>query len=352
MQRTLFKLAPIVAALGLAACGGGGSDSSTAPAAAQPTVNPNAYPSAVPATGDYFVYSSTTTPSLPAGQPATLRTTTRTFALVNADRSFTRADTSTSGFVAAQRQYAPEAGLLSHRSGSIECTYAPAYQIVPVTTSVVGDRYSTSADESCVTQVGGTPTTNRLSLSGTVEAAEARTLPIGTFDTIRYTQTIVTPSATATTTTVETCWIDKATGRAVECAASNSTVLAGQSAPSALSTSTTRLEAYSFHGQAPVGAAVRRFTGAWNVAFTGGSTGDCTGLQISTTGEIAGTCRFVSAGGAATSFTVTGRVDAAGVASVVASTGATLSGSFATAGAASGTWVNGGISGNWTAAHQ
>ena len=217
---------------------------------------------------------------------------------------------------------------------------------------MVGDAYSAASAESCATQPNGTASVTNLSVTSGSQAAESKTIPVGTFSTFKYAQTLTASSTTSTTTTSETCWIDKATGRTVECTSSYNTVPAGQTTPSASGTTLFQLQAYSFRGQAAVGAAVRRFAGYWNVAFAGTSIGDCTNLLIDINGQISGSCRFLtSAGVYAPSFTVSGSVSATGAATVTATTGASLSGSFASPEAANGTWSNTGASGTWTATH-
>lgn len=348
MRRSFVQLLTAFAVLALAACGGGGGSNS--PIA--PPSNPNAYPTAMPAAGDYFVYSSSVTPTLPAGSPPTERTVTRNFLIVNADGSLTRADTVSTFNSLASRAYSADSALVSYTSGTLLCTFAPAYRSTPPRTSVVGDAYVATSTESCATQPAGSPTTVSLSDSGNAQAVETKTIPIGTFTAFKYTQTLIATSSTSATTTVETCWIDKTTGRTVECTSTYSTIPTGQATVTASGSTLFRLEAYSFNGQAPVGAAVRRFAGYWNVVFGGSSTGDCSNLIVDINGQVSGSCRFLTSVGVyAPSFTASGTVTAAGAANLTATTGATMSGTFTSPGAASGSWTNGSASGTWAATH-
>jgi hypothetical protein len=345
-ERTICVLSSIVA---LGACGGGGSDSPPAP---PPPSNPNAYPSALPNAGDWFVYTSTVTPTVPAGSAATERTITRHFRIVNADTSLTRADTVSTFNSLASRAFNASGALVTYTSGTLLCNYAPAYRSGPPSASVVGETYSTSSSESCATQPNGSPTVRTLSVTGTNQPTESKTIPLGTFNTFKYSQTLVSTSTTSVTTTLETCWIDRNMGRTVECTSNYSTVPVGQTAPTAAGSTLFRLEGYSFRGQPPVGAAARRFAGYWNVTFTGTTIGDCANLLIDINGQISGTCRFLtSVGTYGPSFAVSGSVGANGAASLSATTGASMSGTFASPENASGTWTNTGASGNWTAVH-
>jgi hypothetical protein len=331
-----------------ASCGGGGSDTTSVTQLS----NPNAYPSALPVAGDWFVYTSSVNTTLPVGTAATERTTTRHFRIVNSDGSLTRADTTSTFNGLASRAFNTAGAIVSYTSGTLLCNYAPPYRSGPPLVSVVGDAFNASSSESCATQPNGIPSVVALATTGTSQSVEARTIPLGTFNTFKYTQTLTSTSATAVTTTVETCWIDKATGRTVECTSTYSTTPIGQAAPTSKGTTQFRLEGYSFNGQAAVGAAVRRFSGYWNVTFAGTTTGDCSNLLIDINGQISGSCRFLTSVGVYGSpFTVAGSVSASGSATVTATTGAILSGTFASPAIANGTWSNGAASGTWNAMH-
>lgn len=335
-------------ALLLSACGGGGS--SDVPVVTPS--NPNAYPAISPASGDWFVYTSVVTPTLPAGSTASERTITRYFRIVNDDSSLARADLYSSFNSLASRAFDGGGALVSYVSGTLVCDYAPAYRSIPPLTASVGDSYSAATTESCTTRPSGTSTTTALSVASSSQAIESKTIPLGTFSTFKYVQTLTATSGASITTTVETCWIDKVTGRAVECSSTYSTLTSGQATPTASGTTLFQLQGYSFKGQAPVGAAVRRFAGYWNVVFTGDSIGDCTNLLIDINGQISGSCRFLtSAGVYAPSFAVSGSVSFSGAATVTATTGASLSGVFFSPESAGGTWTNTGASGRWEATH-
>ena len=169
-------IAPVfatVASLVLTACGGGGSDSSQAgspPAGA----NPNAYPSVAPFKGDYFVYTSTTTPTLPTGQAPAQRTVSRDVQSVAADGAFVRLDTFSAVSPSTIRNYAADGNETSRITTASRCDFTPGYRNTPPRGSVVGDKFTSSSKQTCTAQPGGAVTSVELVESGTVLAAESR----------------------------------------------------------------------------------------------------------------------------------------------------------------------------------
>lgn len=340
-----------IIALTTASCGGGGG-SDTTTTGAEPIVNTNAYPTAQPNAGDWFVYTSTVTPSLPVGAVPTERTITRYFRIVNTDGSLTRTDTTSTFNSLGSSAFNAAGAIVSYTAGSLLCSYAPAYRSGPGIITQIGDNFTSNSTESCATQPNGVPKTSALSTTGSNQPNENRSISIGTFNTFKYVQTRNTTTSTATTNTVETCWIDKVTARAVECTSNYSTTPIGQTTATSSGSTQLQLVAYSFKGQTAIGASVRRFAGYWNVVFTGTSIGDCSNLLIDINGQISGSCRFLtSAGVYGTPFNVSGSVTGNGTATVTATTGASLSGTFTSPVDANGTWSNGAATGNWTATH-
>ena len=350
MRQTL-RLVTASSVLGLTACGGGGTDATSTPTPSTSNAS-NTYPTALPSAGDYSVYSSLTTPTLPAGTAANTRMIIRSYRVVGADGSLTRADTASTATTLSLRNYSTDGALVSSTIGTTLCTFAPAYLAGAPRTAVVGDAYSTATTETCAVQPAGTPATYSITAAGNALAVESKAIPLGTFSAFKTTTTYVQTSSTSTSTTVETCWKDKVTAQIVECASTYSTVPAGQTAATSSGSTLFQLQAYVFGGQAPVGAAIKRFAGYWTVAFAGSSTGDCASLLVDVSGAISGSCRFMTSPGVyGASFTVTGSVNSAGAAAVTATTGATMSGTFASPGNASGAWTSGTAIGTWTAAH-
>lgn len=342
------KLIAMSVAAVLAGCGGGGSD--TASNNAQTT--PEIYPAVNPAAGDWFVYASTSTPTLPAGQVPTQRTIVRYFPTVNADGSLTRIDTASSGIPRAQRVFDANRAIASLTSASSQCSFVNPYRSAPPLASKVADTYTANSTQFCTAVPSGTVSQLAIALTGSSVVIEDRIIPLGTFRTFKYTQTTVFTSAASTVTNVESCWTDMVSGQTVECATTSQTVPAGQSVVATSVSTSSRLEAYSFNHQAAVGSAVQRFAGSWNVLLAGAATGDCLNLSVAGNGQISGSCRLlVSPGVYGASFPVTGTVNAAGVVALTATNGATISGAFSSPVSAGGAWQSGAVAGTWTASH-
>lgn len=95
------------------------------------------------------------------------------------------------------------------------------------------------------------------------------------------------------------------------------------------------------------------YQGTWSATYTGGDSGACSGLTVSSTGTITGICSSASL---ATAQSVNGNIDARGGANFAngtASTGATFIGTFGQQ-TASGTWTNPtyGVRGTWVATRR
>jgi hypothetical protein len=157
----------------LAACGGG-SDSSEAGTAKQ------VFPTAVVSAGDYFVYSITRTPILPAN-PAYTVSQARQFTTVNNDGSAVRYTTySDSNPHIALTYDTAFAAVSSTTGGTQRCDYSPAYRGAPPRGSAVGSTYSTPVSTlTCATSAGATPTVSSLSASGSNLSVETVSIPLG-----------------------------------------------------------------------------------------------------------------------------------------------------------------------------
>jgi hypothetical protein len=98
----------------------------------------------------------------------------------------------------------------------------------------------------------------------------------------------------------------------------------------------------------PQGNVLARFTGSWRVQYTGGTSGSCAQLAVTTSGGISGSC--TAATGA--SFNVTGSVNELGAVTLALPTGGSLTGTLTTPYEGAGTWVDGSFTGTWTANHN
>jgi hypothetical protein len=350
MLRLRLRLLCLTVTCIAASCGGGGSD--TTPTTQAPTSNPNAYPTARPAAGDWYVYTSSESSTLPAVTGPTEHTVTRHYQTVNSDGSFTLADTESTSDKLFLNAVNSAGALESYTYDTQHCDYAPAYRFEPPLSSLVGDTFNSRSSVSCATQSNGTTSNRSLSVTGTNQALEERNIALGAFNTFKFTSTVIDTLTTSVRTIVRTCWIDKATGAFVECTVTFSKTLAGQNTPSEINKTKLILVAYGHGGQVTAGAAVQRFSGYWNVTLSGSSVGDCAKFFVDINGQISGSCQFFTATGASGApISISGSVAADGSATVTAATGASFSGSFTSPGAASGTWVNGGTLGTWSATH-
>jgi len=332
---------------GLSACGGGGGsagDTSTS----QPL--PTTFPGVKPTAGDYYIYTVTASTTTPANVQPTTTTSVRTYSVVNSDGSYTRVVTGTS--IKQSRDYAADGKVATSSSVSQQCAYSPGYLISPAAGTAVGQTYSGTTSETCTISGGSGPSTATLTTSGTADAIESVTTAAGTFRAFKYTSTYVRTNGTYVSTTLETCWTDMVLGRSVKCNTSYTTVQSTDQSVIGAGSSTSELTAYSAAGAAPVGSTLPRFVGSWRVTFAGAATGYCSNAAVTTAGAITSSCvRTNSSGSVIGNFTVSGSVDVNGVVSATGSDGSSFTGSLTSPTAGAGAWVNGSMSGTWTADH-
>ena len=216
----------------------------------------------------------------------------------------------------------------------------------------MGQTYNATNSETCTFTGSSVPSTATMTTNGTTDAIESVTTAAGTFRAFKYTATYVHTNANYVATTVETCWTDMVLGRAVKCSTSYTTVQTSDQSVIAAGSSTSELTAYSVAGAAPVGSTLPRFVGSWRVNFAGAATGYCSSVSVTTAGAISSACvRTDGSGSVIGNFTVSGSVDVNGVVTVTGSDGSTLTGSLTSPTAGTGAWVNGSMSGTWTATH-
>ena len=331
---------------GLSACGGGGGSAGDTPASQPLSMT---YPGVKPTVGDYYVYALTSTITTPANTPPSASTSVRTYPVVNGDGSLTRVVTGLS--VKQSREYSADGKVAASTSTTQQCVYSTGYVISPPAGSAVGQAYSGTATETCTYAGSSVPTTATLTTTGTADGIESVTTAAGTFRAFKNTSTYVRTDGSYVSTTIETCWTDMVLGRSVKCSTSYSTVLADHTVSAAGST-TSELTAYSAAGAAPVGSTLPRFYGSWRVDFSGAATGHCSSAFVTTAGVISSACvRTNSSGSVIGNFTVSGSVDANGVVTATGSDGSTFTGSLTSPTAGTGAWVNGSMSGTWTASH-
>lgn len=341
MNRQRYPMLLSIACAALAGCIS--EDSSTSSSSGSAT-----YPAVQYTSGDWYLYESTRTNTLPSVS-TTNYSYVREFRAGSAEQ-YQRILTYSDPAMRLTSQAYSSGGLLSSLSNTSNCTYSPPYRSPPPPGNTVGQAYSMTSTQSCVPPVSGsgTPSTSTSTVNGSINAIEERTVPAGTFQTFKYTMQSQSVSTTGISAATETCWIDASTGHTVECSSSSTFTPANTSSLSSSSSFVMRMVAYGAGGRAPVGDAVRRFAGAWTASLSGDDSGTCSSVIISASGAISASCTSTAAG----AFTLTGNVSADGTATAVASNGASLTGSFTSPSTGSGTWRNGTLSGTWSATHR
>jgi hypothetical protein len=324
----------------LTACGGGGGNTTAAPGTFYAT--PTSVPKVAPASGDYFVYDLTQTPTSGASTSATF---TRAYPAVNADGSSVEVTTYSDSILTKTANLDVDFGITSvtfvSAGVSTVCTNTPR-DIGPTYPASKNSNWNSGWTQVCT---GAAPSISQFSNQGTLTALESVTTPAGTFYAGKEVFTVTEVRTNAYTRSISyTCWVDTLLGRVVKCLDTYTfTPIVGL--PSSGSELIT-LRGYSAAGISSV-PTVARFAGTWSGSYTGtANSGSCASLTVSTTGVISGACVDVHVG----NFTVSGSVNVAGIVSMLASTGVTFSGTFSSTTSASGNWAgvpSGG--GSWTA---
>lgn len=316
------SLAAVVAVLATG-CGGGGKDP-------EPEAPPT-FTGVTTQMGDWYAYSTEITPTVGGGSPSVIYQT-RTDAVVSGDGSRTQVRTFSSGN-RSTRSLSPSGALTGLQSGATTCTYTGDARTTPPPGTKAGETYRVNYTETC-TSTGSSVTSVWLYAgNGTFNGVETRSLPVGTFTTSKYTvdYTISLQSGGTASVSrwVETCWVDRQSGRAVECNQQFTSTPVGQSAPSRAETRRFVLDAYSYRGAPAVGLALRRFVGPWVLKWFDRNT--CT-LTANNAGGLTGSCELIesafpfSAGGGTYPTQLTGSVQADGTFSVSSGNGAVVSG--------------------------
>jgi hypothetical protein len=210
MHRPL--LAAIFTPVLLAACGGGGQDSSPGSALASPS-----YQFRAPKAGAHLVYTASLADNL---NNTLTRTVTDDVTAVNADGSFAvhEEDPSHDIIVSGATdqtlyptdfQYnaagQPTAWTVAGRSGSVQCTASGAAGAPAQLAS--GGSWSTSYTETC----GSGPGT-AFTQSGTLVGIESVTVPAGTFTAYKFVSTTTRTLNGVTRVESSTRWRDQASG--------------------------------------------------------------------------------------------------------------------------------------------
>lgn len=321
----------------LAACGGGGGDGG-GPSGPLTRTEANA--------GDYFIFSNTTTTTVPSGVPVGAYNSIVTYRSVAPDGTNQRVTTaSASGPVVQQSTYNVNVALVTV-DGNIGstvpmCTYSAPQPVAPPYPRSVGQTFGNTVVRTC----NGTAVT--VATTGSVTARENLVLPIGTYDSWRSQRTVTTTFATYVIVDQFTCWYSVARGNLLRCDSNHTRTQNGAGAPDQVWTVAQVATGIGGPGRASEGAVLPRFQGTWRVQYAGGGVGTCPSLNVTSAGAVSGIC-YPSTGG---SFAVSGSVDVNGSVSLTWAGGGALSGTLNTPYSGSGNWSEGAFTGTWAATH-
>lgn len=326
----------------LAACGGGGGgDGGGGPAGPLTRTEANA--------GDYFIFSHTTTTSVPTGVPVGTYNSIVTYRSVAADGTNQRVTTTsaTGGFPIQQATYNVNTALVT-TDGNVGstvplCTYSTPLPVAPPYPRSVGQTWSSTVVRTCGAEAVTIATT-----AASVTARENLVLPIGTYDSWRTQRTVTTTFATYSIVQQYTCWYSATRGSLLRCDSTNTRTQNGAGAPDQVWTVAQVATGIGGPGRASEGAVLARFQGTWRVQYTGGASGSCPMLNVTVGGAVSGMC-YPSTGG---SFAVSGTVNVNGGVSLTWAGGGALSGTLNTPYTGGGNWSEGVYAGTWTAAHN
>jgi hypothetical protein len=342
---------PIGLSIFLASCGSSSNSPAPSPAAGPAPAGGAATVTSIPATkstnGDYFVYTRTTTPT---GSAATTRSVTRYITGVAADGAYTRTDTADNSTVAVETRTFSSGNALTvferaalGTSAKTTCSYSVPLLFGPPTGFSGTNFTAPTATESCT---GGFVGTNEYNSTHSDVGQESVTIPIGTFETTKFTSTTIIKAAAETSTTTSTTWVDNANARTVKSTSNTSTSPNGSATVTSTSSQVFELAARASNGEAPIGPVVRRFAGVWDLTLAGAASGSCV-LTVTATGSLSGPCTTTAGAG-----TVSGSVNAAGAVTGTFTDGTLAVGTLASPLAGTGTWSGGGSTGTWSAKHR
>jgi hypothetical protein len=338
-QNLAWRVTAVIGLVGLlAACGGGGGGSGSTGDTPPLTRNEAQV-------GDYFVYATNTTQTLPTGVQPTSYSSTESYLSIAADGTSQRVNTyNSSGTLASQLTFNVNEGLVGSMpiSGGSNCSYTPALQAPPPYPRSVGQTWSGTSMRTCGT------TTATVTPTGKIVAREQLVIPAGTFDSYRAERTGLAVDATNTVSQQLTCWYSVQRGVMLKCDFTSTRTPAASTTPNYVASSTTVLTGLGGPTRVAQGNVLARFAGAWRVQYAGGVSGNCAQLAVTTDGSISGSC--TAASGAI--FSVTGSANDSGAVTITLPTGGSLTGTLATPYSGNGSWTDGSFTGTWTASHN
>ncbi len=298
-----------------AAIVGGGSSGTTSP-----TVNPNIGIAAGTVPVIYLKGSEIaviTTTSTSTTGVVTSSTSTRRYADLQSDGSYSRTDLSSNPTTPAGERKLNSAGALIGfkqfalgSNGETNCTYDKPLASGPKAGLKAGESFTSElVTETCT---GTFPSVRQFQTVFTANGPEKITVPAGTFDSAKYSFKETRTDSSGVRTNEGNTWVDQVTALLIKSdTLSSKFVAAGTGASQNLATSSTALVARATPGEAILGDIKQQYSGAWELNISGVISGTCPSVVIATSGAVSGTCALRDPDGPY-SATIRGTVDADG----------------------------------------
>jgi hypothetical protein len=353
----------ILASIFLVACGGGDDGAATvgggSSGTTSPTVNPNIGIAAgtVPVIylkgGEIAVITTTSTSTTGV---VTSSTSTRRYADLQSDGSYSRTDLSSNPATPAGERKLNSAGALIGfkqfalgSNGETICTYDKPLSSGPKAGLKAGESFtSEAAPETCT---GTFPSVRQFQTVFTANGPEKITVPAGTFDSAKYSFKETRTDSSGVRTNEGNTWIDQVTALLIRSdTLSSKFVAAGTAVSQNLATSATVLVARATPGESTLGDIKQQYSGAWELKVAGVINGTCASVIVTTSGAVSGTCALSDPDGPF-SATIRGTVSADGVLTISDGTD-TLTSSVPAAASGQTEWLSGTDKGTFTWKHK
>ncbi len=336
----------------LAACGGGGG--SGGKDAAQVPPAPKTYVAAKATVGDYYTYKNTFQALEPTPGVARESYNTRLLTSVSDDgaksyRSSTNSPIRNGNdflYTTLTMDFDQLGRWLATTRADCRITPAPAqYFVAPNSLSVGASwQYSGRIESKCALNPATVQTDE---LNAKAVAEESITVPAGTFNTIKITQSEQLRDDAFLYSMEQSCWWEPNLGVEVKCVI-NTTLTETGTSRKEVSVNTRELQGYANQALARKADTLLRYTGAWKGRFQGaapneGVAGDCK-LLLKADGTITGSCS-----GASVTFNLTGTISANGQLSLALGGAGQFTGKLDNQEQISGTWSTpDGVNGTWS----
>lgn len=265
---------------------------------------------------------------------------------IDADGGYARAEVDQDGENRTYTQYTVDG---ARKSVGEPCGYVftPAFSEIPATLTL-GQSWETSTIRTCTNDADEH---TAVTAKGSVVAVEPLTVRAGTFTAVKTVTAVTYKFPRSTTVSNQTCWRDTVTGVELKCDIVGTTTPVDPAKPVRTRSFNSELAGYAQAATGRQKLNVERFTGVWQVWFTGTAEGICS-VRIASNGVVNGRCN----NNYNIVFDIAGTVDAQGVASfsLVGNgiSGPGFTGSFESPLKIAGTWAAGDDKGTWYMLHM